>query len=58
MKIEVDYVEVGREAHQLGSTYGRDAWFYANRWEKMAANEGKPEEAAFWGAVASSLKPR
>lgn len=58
MTIDVDYVEVGREAHQLSSTYGRDAWIYAGRWEKMAADECKLEEAAFWNAVATSLKPR
>ena len=54
----VDYIEVGREAHQLASTYGRDAWIYAGRWEKLAAEEGKFEEAAFWRAVSVSLKPR
>jgi hypothetical protein len=58
MTIDVDYVEVGREAHQLASTYGWDAWLYASRWEKMATNEGKLEEAAFWHAVVAALKPR
>lgn len=58
MTIDVDYVEVGREAHQLSSTYGRDAWLYAGRWEKMAADEGKLEEAAFWSAVTAALRPR
>jgi hypothetical protein len=55
---DVDYVEVSREAHQLASTYGRNAWIYAGRWEKLAADAGKLEEAAFWRAVSASLRPR
>jgi hypothetical protein len=54
----VDYIEVGREAHRLASTYGQHAWIYADRWGKLAADEGKSEKAAFWRAVSVSLKPR
>jgi hypothetical protein len=54
----VDYIEVDREAHRLASVYGQDAWIYAGRWEKLATDEGKLEEAAFWRAVSASLKPR
>jgi hypothetical protein len=55
---EVDYIEVGREAHRLSSAFGREAWMYAERWANIADQEGKVEESAFWKAVSASLKPR
>ena len=56
--IDVDFVEVDRQAHQLGLSYGWDAWKYAHRWANDASQEGKLEEAAFWQAVEGALKPR
>jgi hypothetical protein len=56
--IEVDAVDVSRQAHQLVSTHGRDAWTYAKRWADLADREGKLEETAFWRAVEATLKPR
>lgn len=55
---DVDYIEVGRQAHQLESTHGRDAWMYARRYAEEAARREKSEEAAFWRAVQHSLEPR
>jgi hypothetical protein len=55
---DVDYVEVCRQAHQLSSSHGWDAWKYAHRWANIAAHEGKLEESAFWCAVEAALKPR
>ena len=55
---DVDWTEVNRQAHQLSSSHGRDAWRYAERWAEAAARQAKPDEAAFWGAVAAALKPR
>lgn len=54
----VDYVEVGRESHQLELDYGRDAWKYARRFAERATEEGKSDESAFWQAVAAALQPR
>jgi hypothetical protein len=55
---DVDFVEVGREGHELELRHGRDAWKYAKRYSEQASVEGKPSEAAFWLAVENSLKPR
>jgi hypothetical protein len=54
----VDYAEVGRTAHQLEEDQGRNAYLYAARLSKEAESEGKTDEAAFWKAVADSLKLR
>jgi hypothetical protein len=55
---DVDYIEVGRQAHRLSSTHGREAWKFAARWAADAEREGRSEEAAFRKAVAASLEPR
>ena len=55
----VDYTEVGRTAYQLGEDHGgHNAYLYATRISKEAEAEGKPDDAAFWKAVADSLKRR
>jgi hypothetical protein len=54
----VDWVQVGREAHQLGRDYGKDAWIYATRFAERAQVGGEVEERAFWLAVAAALQPR
>jgi hypothetical protein len=58
MLSDIDYIAVGREAHQLSATYRRDAWIYAERWAQLADTEGRADEAAFWSAVSHALKPR
>jgi hypothetical protein len=55
----VDYVEVSRQAHELAATYGtRQAISYADQQAELARAGEKPEDVAFWEAVADSLRPR
>jgi hypothetical protein len=56
--IGVDYVEVGKVAHQLQRDHGRTAYLYAARLAHEAEAEGKTAEAEFWNAVSASLRPR
>jgi len=55
---DIDYVQVGRTAHQLAADHGRDAHLYAEKLAKEAAAEGKTQEAEFWRAVSGALRPR
>jgi hypothetical protein len=55
---EVDYVEVGRKAHELDRAHGGNAYLYAARLAEEAHAEGEAEEYAFWKAVEANLKPR
>jgi hypothetical protein len=55
---EVDYVEVGRRAHELSYTHGHTARGYADRQAQLALAAGKTDEYAFWKAVAQSLTAR
>jgi hypothetical protein len=54
----VDWVEVGRAAHQLVADHGHNAHQYAASLAKVAAAEGRTAEAEFWQAVSDSLRPR
>jgi hypothetical protein len=54
----IDYIEVGRKAHQLSADHGRDAHLYAAKLAQDAEAEGKLDEAAFWKAVSAALAPR
>jgi hypothetical protein len=54
----VDYVEVGRTAHQLRRDHGHDAHVYAAKLSREAEAEGKAAEAEFWKAVSAALTPR
>jgi hypothetical protein len=54
----VDYVEVGRTAHQLAKDHGRSAYLYAAKLAGEAEAKGEAVEAAFWKAVSDALKPR
>jgi hypothetical protein len=58
MDAKPDFVEVGRVAHELGNRHGQNAFQYAARLAAEALVEGRNEEAAFWTAVESYLKPR
>jgi len=53
-----DYVEVGREAHELAHRLGRDAYRYAAKLAADALEEGKLEASGFWKAVEMALTPR
>jgi len=54
----VDYIEVGRTAHQLFADHGPSAYVYAAKLAREAEAEGKLDEAAFWKAVSAALTPR
>ena len=54
----VDYVKVGREAHELALRHGRDAHRFALRMSQQAKDAGDAEAAAFWYAVNRTLEPR
>jgi len=54
----VDYVEVGRTAHQLQRDHGHRAHIYAIKLSREAEADGKTAEAEFWKAVAAALTPR
>jgi len=54
----MDYIEVGRTAHQLERDHGVNAWSYAKRLADEAEAEGKGDEAEFWRAVFKTLEPR
>lgn len=54
----VDYVEVGRKAHELEASHGGRAWDCAARLALEASEAGESAEAEFWRAVSASLQPR
>jgi hypothetical protein len=54
----VDYVEVGRESHELALRHGQDAHRYALRLSEQAKDAGDAGAAAFWFAVTRTLEPR
>lgn len=56
--INLDFVEVVRQGHQLSISHGPHAYLYASQLAKEAAAEGNGDEALFWQAVAASLTPR
>ena len=55
---EPDHIEVGRKAHELSETHGRDAYRYAARLAAEALAEGQADEHKFWKSVAAALEPR
>jgi hypothetical protein len=55
---EVDYIEVGRKAHELAGTHGPNAAAYAAKLAERARAEGAAEEFALWKAVEAALTPR
>lgn len=58
MAANVDFVEVGRMAHELANRHGRNSHQHAARMAEEALADGKTDEADFWKAVEHSLKPR
>lgn len=54
----VDFMEVGRVAHQLARDHGRTAYMHAARLAHEAESAGKSVEAEFWHAVSAALAPR
>ena len=55
---EQDWVEVGREAHELQLRHGQNAHEYAAHLAAVAFREDKTKESEFWNAVHATLKPR
>ena len=56
---EIDYVEVGRAAHELAVRHGGwNAAPYARKLAQRAKDDGDSEQQAFWEAVAMELTPR
>ncbi|MGM4964401.1 hypothetical protein AB7714_12895 [Tardiphaga sp. 1201_B9_N1_1] len=55
---ELDYIEVGREAHELSHAHGRNAYLHADRQAQWALEASEADEHTFWQAVAAALKPR
>lgn len=54
----VDYIEVGRTAHELHHRHGRNAHEFASRLAAEALADGKDEEYEFWRAVELHVTPR
>ena len=52
------WIEVGRVAHELSVSHGRSAVSYATKEAERTLAEAKPDEHAFWSAIAASLTPR
>ena len=55
---EVDYIAVGRAAHELGERHGRRAHLHAAKLAREAKSKKRIDESEFWEAVSASLKPR
>jgi len=53
-----DKNEIGRKANELAAEFGLGAHRHARGLAKQAEADGKPEDAAFWTAVADQLSPR
>ena len=59
MTPSVDYVEVGRKAHELQAAQGQDgARRYAAKMAAEALADGEMDEHGFWHAVEMSLTIR
>jgi hypothetical protein len=53
----LDLDRVSREAHELGSRRGRDAYLSAMRLSRLAHERGDGLESRFWQAVHDQLRP-
>jgi hypothetical protein len=54
----IDWIEVGRQVHELELRHGRNAFEFAAKLADKAERAGELAAAGFWGAVSASLKPR
>lgn len=54
----VDYIEVGRTAHELLHRHGWNAHEFAAKLAAEALAEGNDEEYEFWRAVEIAVTPR
>ena len=54
----VNFIEVGRKAHELELRHGWNAHEYAAKLAAGALAEGKDQEYEFWRAVELHLTPR
>ena len=57
-RLDVDWMEVNREAHELELRHGRDAFKFAVKLADQADRAADTARAAFWNAVSASLAPR
>lgn len=55
---EIDWVEVGRESHELELRHGWNAHVYAAGLADKAEVAGDREAVRFWRAVYESVRPR
>lgn len=54
----VDWMEVGRAAHQVELDHGRNGYLYAEKLAAEAEQESRQSDSEFWAAVAATLRPR
>jgi hypothetical protein len=54
----IDYLEIGRVAHELAERHGRNAHCYATKQAELALVKGAIDEQRFWESVTAALMPR
>jgi hypothetical protein len=58
MTRQLDYIQVGRKAHELSAAHGLRAYQYAAKLATQALVEGDTEGHEFWKHVEAALTPR
>ena len=58
MAERVDFIQVGRVAHELSERHGARAHQHAASLAGQAEAEGDEEACRFWKAIEAALKPR
>lgn len=56
--MNIDWVEVSREAYELENRHGREAFRYAEKRAMEAKEACRLEQSEYWTAVAAVLRPR
>ena len=54
----IDWIEVGRVAHELELRHGRNATSFAAKLADQAERDGQISGAVFWRSVSAALSPR
>jgi hypothetical protein len=57
-KQAIDWIEVGRVAHELELRHGRNAPSFAAKLADQAERDGQISGAVFWRSVSAALSPR
>ena len=57
-EMTIDWIEVSRVAHQVGTDHGRNGYRFAERLAIEANAESRLDDRDFWEAVAAALRPR